>query len=329
MNIDIIRKIPKVELHCHLDGSISMQALKEITNGMESGLAEKISAPVPCTSLKEYLQCFDVILPFLQTEKALETAAYDVIRQAAKEHVVYMEVRFAPGLHCENGLNEIQACNAVLRGLELGERDFGIRSRALLCMMRGQDEAYNRRTLEAAKTLHGYGVGGLDLAGNEAAYPPELYRELFDEASRHGIPFTIHAGECGSSENVRRSVEMGARRIGHGVAVADDEETKALCKKRNICFEMCPISNLQTKAIGDMADYPFLRMRAEGLRTTIHTDNRTVSTSTLTREWNFLSQTFDAVDENMVRSANMEAASAAFLPDHEIQKLLREMEQMD
>ncbi len=326
MNINIIQKIPKVELHCHLDGSVSMQALNAIANGVDSSLANKISAPVPCGSLAEYLQCFDVILPLLQTERALEMAAYDVIRQAASEHVVYMEVRFAPGLHCQNGLNEAEACNAVLRGLELGERDFGVKSRAILCMMRGKDAAYNLQTLETAKAFLQYGVCGVDLAGNEVAYPPALYRDFFDKASRHGIPFTIHAGECGSSQNVRYAVEMGARRIGHGVAVADDEETKALCKKHNICFEMCPISNFQTKAVPSANEHPFLRMRREGLCATIHTDNRTVSSSSLTQEWEFLSKTFDGIDEDMVRSTNIDAARAAFLPENEIRKIVHEIE---
>lgn len=329
MNIETLRKLPKVELHCHLDGSIGMQALKEITNGRETELAKKISAPVPCESLGEYLGCFDAILPFLQTEKALETAAYDVIRQAASEHVVYMEVRFAPGQHCRAGLNEIQACHAVLRGLERGERDFGTRSRALLCMMRGQDETYNRRTLEAARALRGYGVAGLDLAGNEAAYPVQLYRDLLEQASRWAIPFTIHAGECGSSENIRCAVEMGARRIGHGVAAENDEQTKELCRKNNICFEMCPISNLQTKAVRNAQEYPFLKMRQENLCVTIHTDNRTVSSTNLTREWNFLAQTLNGVDEELVRQANRQAAKAAFLPPHEITKIIRELEQYE
>ena len=324
MKKETIRSIPKVELHCHLDGSVSMQALEQISGGRCGPIEKQITAPVPCGSLKEYLTCFDVILPYLQTPEALELAALDVIRQASEDNVRYMEVRFAPGFHCTKGMTEADACRAVLRGLEQGEAKFGVRSQMLLCMMRGLDRDFNVRTLNCAREMQGYGLAGLDLAGNEAAYPPELYADLFDQASRWDIPFTIHAGECGSSENVRKSVELGARRIGHGVAIADDEAVKALCRKENICLEMCPVSNLQTKAVEKMEDYPFLRLQQEGLRVSVHTDNRTVSGTNLTKEWTVLCDGFPQIDESMIRKVNLDAAKSAFLPENEIRKLIQE-----
>lgn len=323
MNRDLIQALPKVELHCHLDGSVSMQALREISGKDE--IAGRITAPVPCSSLKEYLTCFDVILPYLQTPRALEIAALDVVRQAAADRVRYLEVRFAPGFHCREGMTEAEACHAVLRGLERGEAQFGVKSRMLLCMMRGLDHDFNLRTLHCAREIQGYGLAGLDLAGNEAAYPPELYRDLFDMARSWDIPFTIHAGECGSSENVRRSVEMGARRIGHGVAIAEDAEIKELCRKNGVCLEMCPVSNLQTKAVRAIGRYPFLRLQREGLRATIHTDNRTVSGTTLTGEWMLLCEHFPQIDEAVIRQANRDAARSAFLSEPEIRQLLKEL----
>ena len=172
MKRDVIKEIPKVELHCHLDGSVSEEAFKEIAGSAAAGFRNRLRAPVPCGSLKEYLQCFDQVLPFLQEEEAIRTAACDVIRQASLENVIYMEVRFAPGLHCGNGLEETQVCRAVLQGLETGEKLYGVKSRAILCMMRGKPAEYNKRTVAAAKELFGYGVGGIDLAGNEVKYTP-------------------------------------------------------------------------------------------------------------------------------------------------------------
>ena len=326
MKRDVIKEIPKVELHCHLDGSVSEEAFKEIAGSAAAGFRNRLRAPVPCGSLKEYLQCFDQVLPFLQEEEAIRTAACDVIRQASLENVIYMEVRFAPGLHCGNGLEETQVCRAVLQGLETGEKLYGVKSRAILCMMRGKPAEYNKRTVAAAKELFGYGVGGIDLAGNEVKYPPELYQPLFCEIEKAGIPLTVHAGECQSAENVRRALEMGARRIGHGVAIADHEEIKALCVKQGICLEMCPTSNLQTKAAGRIEEYPFVRLRKEGVCATIHTDNRTVSGTTLTGEWELLSKAFLEVDENMVRDAAADAAKAAFLPENEKRELVRRIE---
>lgn len=326
MKRDVIMGIPKVELHCHLDGSVSREAFEKIAGPRAADFRDRLGAPVPCGSLEEYLQCFGRVLPFLQEEEAICTAACDVIRQASLENVIYIEVRFAPGLHCQNGLEEIQVCRAVLRGLEAGERLYGVKSRAILCMMRGKPAEYNQRAIAAAKEMLGYGVGGMDLAGNEAKYPPELYQPLFREIERAGIPFTVHAGECRSAENVRSAVEMGAKRIGHGVAIADHEEIKALCKKHGICLEMCPTSNLQTKAAEQIREYPFVRMREEGVCATIHTDNRTVSGTTLTGEWELLGEAFLQVDEDMVREAAADAARAAFLPESEKRELVRRIE---
>ena len=326
MNREIIRRLPKAELHCHLDGSISLETLRKLAG--RADLDEKtVKAPVPCRSLAQYLQCFGVVIPLLQTEENLELSAYDLIRQAAEERVLYLEVRFAPGFHCTKGLNQQQVCRAVLRGLEQGEKDFSVKSRLILCIMRGVEEQQNRDTLECAREMLGYGVAALDLAGDEAGYPTRLYREIFGKASRYDIPFTLHSGECGSAENVRAAVEMGARRIGHGVAIGDNEEVKALCRKNGVCLEMCPISNLQTRAVPDLKGYPFLRLRAEGLAVTVNTDNRTVSDTTLTREWITLAEQFPEIDEELIFKASLQAVSAAFLPETEKQALLKQMQE--
>ena len=325
MDKEMIRKMPKAELHCHLDGSVSLAALRRLAG--DRGLDEtKVKAPVPCYSLAQYLQCFGVVLPLMQTEEALSLCAYDVIRQAAEENVIYMEIRFAPAFHCNEGLTEAEACRAVLRGMEQGEKEFGVKSRALLCAMRGNTEEQNLRTLRCAKELQGYGVGGLDLAGDEAGYPTRLYRDLFAEAVKYDIPFTIHSGECGSADNVRDAVEMGARRIGHGVAAAGREDVLDLCRKNQVCFEMCPVSNLQTRAIEDLSAYPFLKMQREGLDVTLNTDNRTVSDTTLTGDICTLAEQFPEITEEVIRKANETALHGAFLPEHEKRELLRKMQ---
>lgn len=320
-----VRKIPKAELHCHLDGSVSERLLKQWAAARGEGMAGGIRAPVPCTSLRQYLSCFDAILPFLQEEKALQEAARDVIRQGASENVIYMEVRFAPGLHCKNGLTEAEVCRAVLKGLAEGEKYYGVKSRAILCLMRGKDREYNERTIAAAEEFKGYGVGGIDLAGNEAAYAPGIYRKMFARAEKSGLPFTIHAGECGSAENIRQAVEMGARRIGHGIAAAKDGSVRELCRKEGVCLEMCPTSNLQTKAVEKIEDYPFLSLRREGIITTVHTDNRTVSGTTLTNEWQLLSSAFSQIDDEMVLEANIDAVNSAFINEEEKKRLTAQM----
>ena len=328
MDAELIRKIPKAELHCHLDGSISPRTLRRMAGGRKLE-EDKLQAPVPCHSLRQYLECFSVVLPLMQTEENLSLSAWDVIRQAGEENVRYMEVRFAPAFHRNGGLDKNQVCRAVLKGLEQGEKEFGVKSRLLLCLMRGNSARENLETVECARELRDFGVAGLDLAGDEAGYPTEIYREFFEKAVHYDIPFTIHSGECGSAENVERAVEMGARRIGHGVAAAHQEALKVLCREKNICFEMCPISNLQTKAVENLKDYPFLPMTDQGLQITVNTDNRTVSGTTLTKEWMTLAAQFPQINEEMIRSANLTAVQAAFLPDWEKKNLIREMKEMN
>lgn len=320
-----IKKLPKIELHCHLDGSVSCCALQNEISDNELLSREMLQAPMPCRNLKEYLQCFDVVLPLLQTETMLEKAAFDVIRQAAEENIIYTEVRFSPGLHCERGLSYSQICRAVLKGLEKGEEKFGVKSRAILCMTRGKSSEYNNKVLDAAEEFLGYGVAGVDLAGDEAAYPPQIYEVFFKRAESLHIPFTIHAGECGSAENVKTAVEMGAKRIGHGVAIAENEEIKEMCKKYNICLEMCPVSNLQTGAVTHVSQYPFWGLYREGLCVTLHTDNRTVSNTSLTKEWTVLTEKFPQIDREVILKMNLAAAEAAFLPGREKRILIEEI----
>lgn len=320
MQSNQIKQFPKIELHCHLDGSVSLETLQKIAgNENESAVEEfiKIQKQVVKAdgkgNLGNYLKCFDAVLPYLQTEKALYTAAYDLVSQAADEHVMYMEVRFAPLFHCQRGLDPRQVIKAVLRGLESGERDFGVKSRALLCMMRGQSEAFNKETLKCAKELREYGVAGLDLAGNEAAFPPELYHAFFAQAREWEIPFTIHAGECQSAHNVKTSIEMGAKRIGHGIAIENNEEAIRLCRENHIVLEMCPVSNFQTGAVKNMEQYPFDKLRKEEISVTVNTDNRVVSGTTLTQEWCTLDKYFGNVNEQIMLAAGINAIEGAFL----------------
>lgn len=328
-----IRLFPKVELHCHLDGSVSPDTLQKIAGKEHPAAAEtfvktqrQIIKADGTGNLETYLKCFDEVLPYLQTEDALRTAAYGLISQAAADQVLYMEVRFAPMFHCRGGLDQTRVTEAVLRGLELAERDLGVKSRVLLCMMRGQDDVLNWKTLACAREMREYGVAGIDLAGNEAAYPPELYEKFFASAREWEIPFTIHAGECQSVQNVRTSIEMGAKRIGHGIAVAQEEEVQALCRKQEIVLEMCPVSNLQTGAAKEITEYPFEEFLQKKIPVTVNTDNRAVSETTLEKEWTLLGSHYKTIGEQSMLEAGLYAIQGAFLPWQEKAKLMQDFQ---
>jgi len=325
-----MQTIPKVELHCHLDGSITLGAYKKLL-GMhhkelpdEETIKRQLHAPDKCENLAAYLSIFDHILKFLQTEQSLVLAAYSLIQSAAEDNVAYIEVRFAPELHCQNGLTNEQAVSAVLKGLENGERDFGVKSRAILCMMRHNGVKQNTRTLESALNLRQYGVAAIDIAGDENI-PIGENAALFKKAAEKGMAFTIHAGECGSFKNVIEAVELGASRIGHGIAVIKDKEALQLCIDRNVMLEVCPTSNVQTNIVETFSAHPFEKLYQSGVLVSVSTDNRTVSNVTLEQEWRTVQKHFPAVDDKTVMDINIKSAEAAFLTKDEKESLIKKI----
>lgn len=285
----------KVELHCHLDGSLNVDFVDEMLR--EQGiiyekdvLKEKLEVRSECRSLTEYLEKFELPLRCLQTKEGLRRGAFELIRDVAKEQVKYIEVRFAPMLSTDRGLSCQEVIESVVDGLKQGETTYGVYASAIVCAMRHHSLEKNMEMLEAARPFVGNGVCALDLAGDESAFPTSLFRPLFEKAKECGIPFTIHSGETGNVENVREAVELGAKRLGHGIALHKSSELMELCKEKRVGIEMCPTSNLQTKAISDMEKYPLEDFLERGLLVSIHTDNRTVSGTTMEKEQLYFSE---------------------------------------
>lgn len=288
-----IKSMEKYDLHCHLDGSLSESCIRRLAE--EAGISldgcqleKELRAEEDCKSLSEYLTKFDLPLRCLASEKSFTEAVKDVMKTAAQEHVVYLEIRFAPMLSVTENLTANKIIEASIKGLKEGESLYGIRGNLILCGMRHQPVESNTKLAEIAADYHGYGVCALDLAGDEAAFPVKQQAEMFRKAKELGIPFTIHAGECGSAKSIWDAIELGASRIGHGIAAAKDETLMRYCADHKIPFEMCPVSNLQTKAVRTMEEYPFLRFLEAGIPVTINTDNRTVSNTSMTKELELL-----------------------------------------
>ena len=293
-----LEQLPKIELHCHLDGSLSREYVEE-TLGRKVELSE-LQVESGCKNLKEYLEKFDLPLECLQTEKGLKEAGYDFIRSLAKENVRYVEVRFAPLLSTAKGLDCEKIMGAVLEGLEEGKRKYKVEYNVIACAMRHHSYEENLRMFDEVKGFYKKGLCALDLAGNEAAFPMKNFEKLFAEAKKMGYEYTIHAGECGSVDNVVDSVLAGAKRVGHGIALSGNPKAIALCKERKTGIEMCPTSNLQTKAVKDIRNYPMREFLDEGLMVTINTDNRTVSGTTLTDEIRLVKEHCNITDEDII-----------------------------
>ncbi len=281
--MEYIRNYPKVELHCHLDGSLPPSLIRELT-GQPDLSKGVMTVSQDCKNLKEYLEKFELPLSVLQTEANLERAAEEFLLSLAGENVRYVEVRFAPLLCTAGNLSCEKVLEAVLKGLKKGRLKTGIQSSVIVCAMRNHSFEENFHVLLTAMEFYKSGVCAMDLAGDEASYPTGEFRELFRKAKNYRMPFTIHAGECGSPLDVEAAYEFGARRVGHGLALLKNPELLKTFVQKGIGVELCPTSNFQTRAAAGPDDYPLKQFYEAGLPVSINTDNRTVSGTDLSTE---------------------------------------------
>ena len=257
-------------------------------------------------------------------ETGLEEAGYDVLRSMSRENVCYAEIRFAPLLSVTDEMDCKKVIEALLKGLERGRDDFGIEFGVITCAMRHHSEEANSRMILTAREYLGCGVCAADLAGAEASYPMTEFMNLFQNAHKIGMPFTIHAGECGNAQNITDAVSVGAGRIGHGIAMRGNRTLQRELAARETGIEMCPISNLQTKAVQSSAEYPLREFLDAGLKVTINTDNRTVSNTTLTKELEFVQKQYGIRDEEVLLLMK-NAVDTAFAADAVKERLYRSL----
>ncbi len=304
-----LKKMPKVELHLHLDGSLSLDLASELSGLSKEELVEKMVAPDKCQNLSDYLTKFDFPISLMQTKKNLSMIAYDLVNRLEEDEVIYAEIRFAPMFHTKEGLTMEEVVEAVLNGLRQNKR---VQSNLILCMMRGASLEDNQKTLLLAEEYLNRGVCAVDLAGAEDKYPIDDYLPLFDEARKKGIPFTIHAGENGGADEVRRAILAGASRIGHGIHALDDEKVLSFIKEKNILLEICPTSNVQTNAVLDYAHHPIFKFYQMGILFNLNTDNSCVSHISLNEEYLKVNHYFSFLYEDYVKM-NLDAIAASFL----------------
>lgn len=322
MNKEKILKLPKLDLHCHLDGSLS-QSFLESTLGRKFSMDE-LSVSMECSSLVEYLEKFDIPLSAMNSRENIEQATIDVMRSAAEENVRYIEIRFAPLLSVTDSLSTEDVIESVLAGIKEGNKLYGIYGNAICCAMTHHDAEASKSMFKIAREYYKDGVVGLDLAGDEANHPIKEFSELFKYAKDLGMNFTIHAGEAGPKSNIEGAIEYGAKRIGHGIAMRYDEKLLKLAKDRHIGIEMCPISNYQTKAVDRKDIYPYSDYIKRGLLATVNTDNRLVSSTSITDEILFL-QKKNMINDDEILQGIKNAIEVSFASDDIKDTLLKEL----
>jgi adenosine deaminase len=285
--------LPKIDLHCHLDGSVRPETIIELANAQGIELASQdvgvirdlMIAPETCQNLIEYLQRFDLPLSVMQTKEALERIAFEVYEDAALENVKYMEVRYAPLLHINKGLSVDEIIGSVVAGMKRAEQVHGIKGNLVLSIMRHMPTDRIKEVLDAGSAFLGKGVAAFDLAGGEELGFCEKFIPFAAYARDKGYHVTIHAGEQGEGQNVFDAISMlNAERVGHGIHIATHQAAYDLVLKENVALETCPSSNVQTKAVESLEAHPVESFRKQGVPVTINTDNRTVSNTTMTKE---------------------------------------------
>lgn len=308
----VLQRVPKVELHCHLDGSISMACLEKMAkkDGYPLENIAKVRAPKKCRNLQAYLDSFDAVLPLLQSEENLTIAAYDLVEQVSSENVRYLEIRFAPLLHTHQGLSVTQIIDAVCLGIEQGMQDYDVEVNLIISAMRHHSNERNIELVEKVSLMQQARVVGFDFAGDERDDLGER-GEVVTFAKEKRFHITLHAGECGCAHHVVEAIHIGATRIGHGVAIKDDTKTLDWCVQNDILLEICPTSNLQTNAVDTIENYPYPIFVDKKVKFCVNTDNRTVSNTSLTNEYALLHEHF-GFDLSMMKKTNIDAIQASF-----------------
>ena len=322
------KKYAIVDLHLHLDGSLSAKAIIEVARkeGIklptenEEELNKYLMVPENCQSLNEYLERFALPNLVLQTKFGLETCTLDLLKRLADDGLKYVEIRMAPQLSTAKGLTQEEVVEILIKTLGKAE-NFGISSNLILCMMRGNNtKQKNFETIAVAKKFLGRGVVAMDLAGAEGLFPNEMFDEEFKLINKMSIPLTIHAGEASGAESVKSALKYGASRIGHGIHSVEDKSVLKELKDKNIFLEVCPKSNLDTKTISKYEDLPLKEFLKNGIKVTINTDDMTVSNTTLKQEYETLAK-MDFKEKDLKQFA-INSIEASFASKELKQKLL-------
>jgi adenosine deaminase len=327
-----LQTLPKVLLHEHLDGVLRPQTIIELAKSLDydqlptqdpEELARWFHQGANQGSLPKYLEGFAHTIAVMQNEEALERVAYEQAEDLSHDGVVYFETRFAPLFHTRKGLTHQQVVSAVLKGLERGRKDFGISSGLIICAMRNMDVSLEMA--ELAVDFRQRGVVGFDLAGEEGGYPPKKHVDAFHYIQRQNFNITVHAGEGFGKESIWQAIQYcGAHRIGHGTRLVDDiavtdgrvvklgDLAQYVLDKR-IPLEICLLSNVHVGAARSLAEHPFKLFYQEKFRVTLNTDNRLMSNTSMTKEFEAARDTFGLTMDDFEK-ITINAMKSAFLP---------------
>jgi adenosine deaminase len=320
-------KQPKVELHLHLDCSLSYDVVKQIDPSVTlQQFQDSFIAPPKCTDLADYIKRAIKGFELMQTKEQLRLVTLDLFKQLKADNVVYAEFRFAPLQHIYKGLTPIEVVEAVNKATEEGIKTYGVEAGIILCTLRHYSEQQSMETVELVNRFAGTHVVGFDIAADEAGFPITNHIKAFEFANANKLHCTAHAGEAKGAESVWETVKkFHPTRIGHGVRSAEDPKLLAYLKEKDIHLEVCPTSNIQTNVFDKIENHSGDKIYKAGVSMSISTDARTISNTTLAKEYAIMEKVFHWTPAQ-IRHCNLEAIRHSFASDSVKQRITEKIE---
>ena len=302
----------KVELHIHLDCSLSYEVVKKINPKITKTIYINEFVGSSCSCLNDYIKCADRAVEIMQLKEELELVTIDLFNQLKKDKVVYAEIRFAPLLHIKKGLSPNQVVKIISEITNKESNRTGIEARLILCTLRHFSKAMSDQTVRLVNDFKGTNVIGFDIAADEAGYPLNNHIEAFEFAKNNNIPCTAHAGEALGAESVTETLDkLKPQRIGHGVRSIENYILLDRIKEKKVHLELCLTSNIVTKVYNNYNEHPIDKLYNNGISISINSDGRAISNTDLSKEYSLLSKYFNWDKEHFL-NCNLNAINASF-----------------
>ena len=320
--IEYYQAVPKVELHRHLEGSLRLNTLSELSRSHGLGLPGtdrlrtmvQVNEEEPYT-FQNFLSKFQTLRLFYRSPEIIGRIVREAVADAAADNVRHIEIRFSPvALSRAEGYSFGEVMDWVIEGACQAEKDFGISVSLIVSVNRHESPQLADQVIGLAASRRAGGIVGIDLAGNEPHFSALPFAGIFQDAKKEGMRICVHAGEWGGAENVAEAIKfLGAERIGHGIRVLDDPQTVELARENGTYFEVCVTSNYQSGAVNALGAHPLPRLLAAGLNVTLNTDDPSISRITLSDEYRLVCEEM-GISRQTLQELVLAAARGSFLP---------------
>jgi len=326
MQMSKYNKIPKVELHLHLDCSLSFDVVNRINPLIEiDEYRSSFQAKPNSSSLNDYINCADRAIELMQTRENLELVVEDLFKQLKKENVIYAEIRFAPLLHCSQNLDENKVVEIICNKAKIESEKNNINYGLILCTLRHYSKKQSLKTVRLVNQYKNNGVVGFDIAADEAGYPLDNHIEAFNYAKSNGLNITAHAGEAKGPESIWESIKkLHTKRIGHGVRCVEDLELVSYLSENDYHLEISLTSNIKTRTYKTFEEHPLNKIYNSSISISLNTDGRTISNTDLSLEYKIAEEKFGwTIDK--IKKCNLEAIKHSFTSSSNKSKLIEKI----